>query len=62
MTGAKSLNANPQWERGEPWRRARLVQRASPHLGEADQSWRWGWAIALGGMLAVLAGLLLFFV
>ncbi len=62
MTGTKPLEACSQFKGNEPWRRARLVQRASPHLGEKNPSWRWGWAIALAGALARSIALLLFFV
>jgi hypothetical protein len=58
----KSLNVHSQIDRGEPWRRARLVQRVSPHLGEADRPWQWNWMIALGSALVLLVVLLLYFV
>ena len=64
MTGTKSLDVSPEFKWNEPWRRARFVQRASPHLGEADRPWQWGWGwgIALGGALAISIVCLLLFV
>ena len=62
MAGTKPLDVSPQFKWNEPWRRARLVQRASPHLGEGERLWWWGWGIALGGALAVSIVCLLLFV
>ena len=60
MAGTKSLDTYTRVKWNEPWRRARLVQRATTHLGEEVSLWRWELLIALGGMLVVFIVFLLF--